>query len=497
MYGQFFTDPKIASFMVSLLEIKDNKSLLDPAVGKGIFVESALKNKDNIKITAIDIDKKMIKETSNQISFSKIKNIELIQKDYLNYFMSTKFDYIICNPPYNKFQAVKKRETYKKVFEKKYGIALSGYSNQCVYFLIKSLNELNENGKCCYIIPYEFLNTGYGTVIKNYIKKNKKLTKLYLFNNQFSAFDDAITTTCIMLFDNYSVNNEYFNIYDINSFDDLNVKKEPKKKIFFDELDAKEKWTKYFNGTTYTEKHFSGLVQFKNIARVKRGIATGNNNYFVLNKEKVFKYGLSEDVCLKCITKSSDIKEPIFDEKYFNKLESENKGVYIFNGENAVNKRDFDYIDKGEKEGINNAYLLKIKNPWYKLEKKEIAPIWISVFARDKIKVVRNLYGINNLTTFHSVFLNRTYIKYTNLLFCYLLTPLSQKILYMNKREYGDGLSKFEPNDLNDAYIINFDLMTDKDRKRIDDIYDCMCIRYKDIFIKELNDIFSNYYNEN
>ena len=52
---------------------------------------------------------------------------------------------------------------------------MSGYSNLCVYFLVKSMNELNENGKCCYIIPYEFMNTGYGKGIKQYLLDSKML----------------------------------------------------------------------------------------------------------------------------------------------------------------------------------------------------------------------------------------------------------------------------------------------------------------------------------
>ena len=39
----------------------------------------------------------------------------------------------------------------------------------------------------------------------------------------------------------------------------------------------------------------------------------------------------------------------------------------------------------------------------------------------------------------------------------YFLTDLSKEILDNNRREYGGGLNKFEPNDLNNAGVIDLD----------------------------------------
>lgn len=474
--------------MVSILNINDKAKILDAGVGEGVFIKSIINNFSDVKIDAIDIDKKMIEY--NKKYFSNMKSINFICSDYLDTFFDRKYDYIISNPPYNKFQAIKKRYKYQKNFKEKYNIEISGYSNQCVYFLLKSLNELSKNGKCCYIIPYEFLNTGYGEKVKKYIQDKNILDRIYIFDNNLSLFDNAITTSCIMLFDN-AKNDNLLRVFKINSFNELDNIIKPYKCIDLKEIPYKEKWTNYFFNN---QAESDNLKRFSNFCTIKRGIATGNNNYFILTKEKIKKLGLSKYVCLKCITKSPDIKSPIFDNSTFTELYNNNKGVYLFNGENATINNDYKYIEFGEKSKVNEAYLLKIKSPWYKIEKKQIAPIWVSVFSRDKIKVVRNLCNISNLTTFHSVFLNNDYVDFTNLLFCYLLTPISQKILYMNKRDYGDGLNKFEPNDINNAYCIDFNNITDSDIKKINSIYDEMCKKFEEKQVEKLNDIFSKYY---
>lgn len=155
--GQFYTDEMIAGIMVDWVIENNPDNILDPAVGSGVFMEVLEKRKKNIDKFGCEIDPNVIKDFFQK----KIKSNVLIG-DYLRQDYSFKFDAIICNPPYNRFQNIPCRTQYLADFEKKYKIKLSGYSNLYMYFLIKSINELSENGRCCYIVPYEFLNTGYG-----------------------------------------------------------------------------------------------------------------------------------------------------------------------------------------------------------------------------------------------------------------------------------------------------------------------------------------------
>ena len=138
------------------------------------------------------------------------------------------------------------------------------------------------------------------------------------------------------------------------------------------------------------------------------------------------------------------------------------------------------------------------RTPWYQVENKDIAPIWLSVFSRGSMKVIRNTARIKNLTTFHGVYCNDDYSDFIDILFCYLLTPVAQELLRENKREYGDGLDKMEPNDINDASVLDFKIMSEMDRNRVSDIYlsivannDC------EPYISELDSLFGKYINTN
>ncbi len=54
-----------------------------------------------------------------------------------------------------------------------------------------------------------------------------------------------------------------------------------------------------------------------------------------------------------------------------------------------------------------------------------------------------------------------------DLLMAYLLTDIAKEIFNDEKREYGDGLDKFEPNDLNNAKIVNLDIIDEETESKI------------------------------
>lgn len=364
--GQFFTDPIIAEFMVNLLLKKETKTLLDPAVGMGVFTRIAKEYNSKLSVSACEIDPEMIEEFKAENKY----DYELYEEDYLQCHFNSEFDAIICNPPYNKFQDIPNRNMLIQDFRMRYNISLSGYSNICVYFLIKSINELKKNGRCCYIIPYEFMNTVYGTIIKKYLLESKMLKSFIKFDNSLSLFNEAITTSCIILIENNTHDTvEFVNISDVKELNTVSFKNV--KRYQYSELNPKEKWLQYFD---FKRKNncYNNMVKLSTFGRVSRGIATGANNYFTLNRTMIEENNLSEGVCLPCLTKAPDVKDIVFTMDSFRRLEEQDKRVFLFDGEKAATKNDFAYIKHGEDDGVNKTYLTSHRNPWFAIEKKNL-----------------------------------------------------------------------------------------------------------------------------
>ncbi len=477
-FAQFFTPQPIAELMAKwILGNTILKTVLEPAFGLGIFSRELLKHTTNISINGFDIDPTIYKIATEY--FQPFNNVNLKLDDYMYNDWGNKYDGIVCNPPYFKFHDFDNKNILKEL-ENRINVKLNGFTNLYTIFLLKSIHQLAPNGRAAYIIPSEFLNSDYGVLVKNYLIKSKMLRHLFVIDFKENVFDDALTTSSILLLANDNFN-EKINISTICSVSDISsihsyIENYPQTsgEYIYDQqdLDASVKWRQYYQ--KQNSDSYKNLVPFSNYAKVVRGIATGSNDYFTFNKSKVEKYSIPKQNLLPCICKAKDVKGNFFTEHDFFNLQQQDVTIYLFNGLGGLENSVLKYIQDGEIQNINQKFLTKNRKPWYALEKRPPAPIWVSVFNRNGLRFIRNEANISNLTSFHCVypiFSDSISDININLLFAYLLTDTAIEIFNDNRREYGNGLKKFEPNDLNKAKIVDLKSISSAKQKEILDLY--------------------------
>ncbi len=502
-FAQFFTPETIANLMADWL-IGNNKlkTVLEPAFGLGVFSRKLLKKKPILNIKGFDIDKTIFKEA--QSFFNTNSNVSLNLEDYMFNDWSNEYDGIICNPPYFKFHDYDNKSILKEI-ENRLNFKFNGFTNLYTLFLLKSIYQLAPNGRMAYIIPSEFLNSDYGKLVKEYLVKTNTLRHLFVIDFKENVFDDALTTASILLLakDN---NDKKINISTIKSKSDLSkivnyINSYPNLKGEFtykpSDLDPNIKWRKYYQ--VQNSDKYKNLVPFSKYAKVVRGIATGANDYFTFRPSKAKEFSIQSDNLLPCICKAKDVKKVFFTSNDFEQLEQNDELTYLFDAVKSDNKAVDNYLQKGIEDGINEKYLTKSRKLWYSLENRPPAPIWVSVFNRNGLKFIRNEAEISNLTTFHCVYLKQSDLFSTinpDLLFAYLLTDIAKKIFSDNRREYGNGLKKFEPNDLNKAQVLNLSLLNNETVNRILNIYKKYRKGQQQVYIDQINGIFETEYSQ-
>lgn len=155
-------------------------------------------------------------------------------------------------------------------------------------------------------------------------------------------------------------------------------------------------------------------------------------------------------------------------------LKKQDRFVYLLNATEPNEPSVKKYLAKGEAEEVHKKFVTASRNPWHTLENRKPSPIWVSVFNRNGLRFIRNEAKISNLTTFHCVYLNMFSEPKVDLLFAYLLTDISKDIFNDNRREYGNGLRKFETNAINKALMVALDTIGKKDEEEILELYhDC------------------------
>ncbi len=197
--------------------------------------------------------------------------------------------------------------------------------------------------------------------------------------------------------------------------------------------------------------------------RFSRGIATGANEYFAIRPSTAEKYGLPQVCLIPCLSKARQAPGKIFTEQEFEALLKADKPVYLFDGEAITSQAVDRYIGLGEEAGYQHRYLTKMRNPWYALEKRPACKIWVGVFGRAGVRFVWNESGCISLTCFHVFQPGSAGEAYLPCLFLYLNSSTGRTFLELEKREYGDGLEKYEPNDINKVLVPDFGLL-DQDK---------------------------------
>ncbi|GHT19826.1 methylase [Bacteroidia bacterium] len=478
-FAQFFTPVAVAEMMVKWLLGNENlKTVLEPAFGLGIFSRALLSQKNDIQIKGFEVDNLIFEQAKNE--FADTGKMNLLLQDYMYNDWQNKYDGIICNPPYFKFHDYDNKNILKEI-ETHLQCSLSGFTNLYTLFLLKSIHQLAPNGRCAYIIPSEFLNSDYGTLVKKHLLKTGTLRHIIVVGFEEKVFDDALTTACIVLCanDNKTDKVQFSNIQSMDELKKIEqlITEYPEisaiSQVFaFSELNPEIKWKAYYqpqNGHKY-----KNLVPFSTYAKVVRGIATGANDYFTFSLSKAKEYAIDERYLLPCICHCVDVKEAFFTQSDFEHLKQSDKNVFLLNAINAKDERVTKYIQKGETEKIDKKYLTASRNPWYLLENRPPAPIWVSVFNRTGLRFIRNEANVSNLTTFHCIYPNQSQLfsKISiDLLFAYLLTDTARQIFEDNSREYGNGLQKFEPNDINKGKMLDLALLPEKSRNKVVDLY--------------------------
>lgn len=450
-HGQFFTPPLVARFMCRWLLENGAKEIFDPAFGLGAFYFSGKELDETIMFSGVEKDVTVLSHFRRDYPDIDAPSLVLRNADYFSIW-DKKYSAIVCNPPYMRFQNFFERQIVFPEIEKHLGRKLSGYTNIASAFLLKSLYELAPGGCLVYLMPLEFLNTGYGESVKRSLVEKGRLKALLRIEPEGEIFPDAITSVGI-IFVSDNGKNEPVKFCTVQSLVQLQLglNELPCRDVPTEELDPADKWLRHFDEPC--DINHDALLPLSMYGSFTRGIATGANDFFVLSRSEAMSWGLPDSILYPCFSRSSQIRQPLITDADVDFLVETDERVFLVDLaliQNNVTRR---YIEFGEQEGFDKRYLTRMRKPWFKLESRQPAPILFGVFSRNGFKVIRNKSQALSLTCFHCFYPNLFGSKFVDHLFLYFCSSAGHQIISREVRKYGGKLDKFEPHDLNNALV--------------------------------------------
>ena len=470
--GQFATPTNLAreiiDFGIDLLPSKTKIWFLDPAIGTGSFYSALLSTicqERIVKAEGYEIDSHYGKPSQK---LWKETNLKIHIKDFTKETPpdeKERYNFLICNPPYVRHHHLEVNEKLRlqNYAENASGIKVNGLAGLYCYFILLSHLWLSEGGIAIWLIPSEFMDVNYGKMIKHYLLNKITLLGIHRFSPQDVQFDDALVSSTVLWLKKEVPKPKHKVMFSYGG-----TLKEPNiaKNIDTDELRSESKWTRF---PVHDKRIKSKELKISDLFYIKRGVATGDNNFFILSLDKINELNLAQSNFQPILPspRHLNVNEVLSDNKGTPLLE---KKLFLLNcnlSEAQIKESYpslFEYLQSG-KQNVADKYLCKHRSPWYKQELREPPPFVCTYLGRS---------DTNDKNPFRFI-LNHSKAIATNVYLLIYPKPFLEKILKSNKeirtkiwiylnsltpqslldegRVYGGGLYKLEPKELSNVKI--------------------------------------------
>lgn len=466
--GQFATPTLLAKSIVehsiSLLGEQTDIHFLDPAFGTGAFF-SALLNMERsgniVRAQGFEIDP-CYAESVRELWRDTSLNLDILDFTRLSppNQQSERYNLIICNPPYIRHHYMSREEKIRlqKLTLKICEIRMSGLAGLYCYFLCLAHSWMMKGGIAGWLIPSEFMDVNYGKAIKNYLLKKVTLIQIHRFDSEDVKFNDALVSSAIVWIKNTIPPPNHQVLFTLG---DSLSSPSSSKWVNSSILMTEEKWTRF---PSLNIRHNSDNFCLADIFEIKRGIATGDNAFFIITEKQVKEHKLPTEF----------LKPIIPSPRYLStdEIQADNEGMPLLERrlflldcnlpEEEVQKKYpnlWKYLNFG-KGTVSERYLCRHRKIWYSQERRYSAPIICSYMGRNRSQNSRAFRFILNHSkamasnVYLLLYPHKKIAQYLALEpsgireIWEILNSLNPTSILEEGRVYGGGLHKIEPKEL-------------------------------------------------
>jgi hypothetical protein len=469
---------EIVSFGICNMDMPNDIKFLDPAFGTGAFYSALLAEAEANDITvatAIEIDTLFADATCD---LWRDCNIGIINADFTDIEPDDKYNLIICNPPYVRHHLIDtdSKGRIRDKTERTSGVKLSGLAGLYCHFLLQSVQWMGEGAIAGWLIPSEFMDVNYGKAIKNFLLSEVELFRIHRFDPGDAQFDDALVSSAVVWFRKRKMSARSVTF----TYGGTLASPKESKEIDIDALHKEAKWTRFPCLPQRREKKLS--PKLKDYFDVKRGIATGGNDFFIMEEARILDLGLPFEFFRPVLPsaryvqiteiESDEFGNPVLPQRLFllDCRLSEEEIVRNY-------PRLWDYLESG-RESVGSGYLCKSRKCWYFQEQRD-APMLICTYMgrqstengsafrfilnNSKATVTNSYLALYPRKSLAESFAQNPLLKKT---VWELLNTIAPDSLHSEGRIYGGGLQKIEPKELLNVdvpFFENLDIPRDRE----------------------------------
>jgi len=360
---------------------------LEPSLGTGAFY-SALRTvfapSEIERATGIELDPQFAHAASQLWSAT---GLQVVQGDFTALTPDSTFNLILANPPYVRHHhlAGEYKAVLQQNVEQQLGYHLNGLAGLYCYFMLLADRWLAEDGIGVWLVPSEFMDVNYGEALRRYLTERVTLLHVHRAQPKELQFKEALVSSAIIVYRKGRPLADHAVRFSLGGPLQAPIEEQS---IPLERLATHRKWTQLATPIRSTHIASASNVCFGDLFEIKRGIATGANEFFTLSRVEARRRKLPEAYLHPLLPSSRYLVDPIIaaDEDGYPQLPHQEVLLDCSLPLEQIKTRYPDlyaYLSEGEVRGLDKRYLATKRTPWYRQEQRPVAPFLCTYMGRE------------------------------------------------------------------------------------------------------------------
>lgn len=411
--GAYYTDARVARFLVRWALRAPHETLADPAFGGGVFLAAAserlkeLGGRPEAQIFGVEVDQEAHGRAARllEAQFS-VRATHLLCGDFFELKPAAlPVDVVVGNPPFIRYQRFSGREkALLRAAEQ--GVRLSGRAGSWAAFLVHATAFLRPGGRLAMVLPAELGHARYAQPVLEHLRS--AFERLWLITFRKRLFPHLGQDTLLLLAEGRQERGaaplaEGIHLLELEGpadLDGLRLLPKAGRSLELWSPDAGGRLPFYrlpprVRGLYEALAKAPQTFRLGEAAEVGIGYVTGNNGFFHLSPEEASGWGIPPRFLSPSVWRAGALGGLRFTQTDWERATLRGQAGFLLHlpPEAQLPPKVQAYLAKGQAAGVPEAYKCRTRRPWYSVPRAVKPEAFLTYISRDSPHLAANEAG--------------------------------------------------------------------------------------------------------